>query len=126
MNHNKASSYWTQRRIIRENVAQHINSIIGEYVCSEGQDSETESTVTSETFEQHHVTSMDVCNGSNGNTDETVQTVPEPVDCEFDDNVDINQFDDIEGIEPLNLSCESDSDTESNDDISDVLTCIKE
>ena len=61
MNHNKASSYWTQRRIIRENVAQHINSIIGEYVCSEGQDSETESTVTSETFEQHHVTSMDVC-----------------------------------------------------------------
>ena len=126
MNHNKASSYWTQRRIIRENVAQHINSIIGEYVCSEGQDSETESTVTSETFEQHHVTSMDVCNGSNGNIDETVQTVPEPVACEFDGNVDINQFDDIEGIEPLNLSCESDSDTESNDDISDVLTCIKE
>ena len=126
MTDNKASSYWTQRRIIRENVAQHINSIIGEYVCSEGQDSETESTVSSETFEQPHVTGMDVCNGSNGNTDEIVQTVPEPVACEFDDNVDVNQFDDIEGIEPLNLSCVSDSDTESNDDISDVLTCIKE
>ena len=36
--------------------------------------------------------------------DETFQTVSEPIACEFDDNVDVNQFDDMEGTDSPDLS----------------------
>ena len=52
MNRRKVVSYWTQRRRIRENVVQHINSIIGENYPLEEQDSDSTSDSVSETLEQ--------------------------------------------------------------------------
>ena len=131
MNRRKVVSYWTQRRRIRENVVQHINSIIGENYPLEEQDSDSTSVSDSVSETQQHD-----CHDTNegSNSDETIQIAPQPVACEenFRPNspLEVNDFQDIEVAEPYILSSDNDTDSEndaeSRHDDGNIFASIKE